>query len=274
MLQLPYFTTGLVSAIGRKINAPPTIQNFMALPETNRRQVCASLSPNQYRMAMSVATQLPYLSITKPFFKVVGERAVTPGSLVQFVLKARFIPPGSKNVPEPSPSDLEDIDPEEGDVSAILGRSKSAPGKPGTKIQNQPVVPSLAHAPYFARDHSPRWHIFLADSRQGRIAVPPFTFTAFDKAITNDDGTPTFNVQTLKCQFQAPPQVGKFLFTYHVICDSYLGLDSQGQVTLDVVDPKDLVEREDDEEDEISEPEEGMLASLFPLNNTSSPVHP
>ena len=263
-------TPEAVTSIERKHGSPLTLQSFMSLPENTRQQLCSSLSPSQYKTACKVATQLPYLSITRPFFKVVGEKAVTPSSLVQFVLKARFIPPGSTNVPEPSPSDLEDIDPDEGDINAILGRNKAfAPGKPGSNIQNKPVVPSLAHAPYFARDHSPRWHVFLADTRQGRIAVPPFTFTGFDKAITNDDGTPTFNVQTLKCQFQAPPQVGKFIFTYHVICDSYVGLDSTGQVVLDVLDPKDI-EREEEEEDEISEPDEGTFFPCRPLPPPSS----
>lgn len=257
LLQLPYLTPQLAASIERKLTSL-TIQKFMNLSDSTRRQLCAGLSRHQYETAITVASQLPYVSITKQFFKVVGEKAVTPSSLVQFVVKARVIPPGSISVPEPNASELLDVDPEEGDVNAILGRNKGE-GKPGASPGSKAAVPPLAHAPYFARDHSPRWHVFLADSKAARIAVPPFSFTAFEKAVFNDDGTPTFNVQTWKCQFQAPPQVGKFIFTYHVVCDSYVGLDSSGETILDVVDPKD-VEREEEEEDEISEPDEDSIA--------------
>ena len=267
LLQLPYFTPELVATINKKKGnlAPYTLQSFMSLPDARRRELASSLTSDQYKTAMHVASQLPYLTITKPFFKVIGERHVTPSSLVQFVIKCRFIPPGAKGIPEPAASDLLDVDPEEGDVDAILGRNKPTPGKPGQSNKNEPIVPPLAHAPYFARDHSPRWHIFLTDAKQGRIAVPPFTFTAFDKPIFNDDGTPTYNVQTLKCQFQAPPQVGNFIFTYEVVCDSYIGLDSTGEVIMDVVDPS-TIDQEEDVEDDISEPDEGRWT--VPLTNS------
>jgi translocation protein SEC63 len=206
---------------------------------------------------MAVASQLPVLHVEKAFFKVVGERFVTPSSLVQFVLKCRFIPPGSVNVPEVDPSDLEDIDPEEGDVAAITGRKDDRSGE-------KPIQPPLAHAPYFARDHAPQWHVFLADSKQGKIAVPPFTFQTFDKPILTEDGKHTYNVQTMKMQFGAPPQPGSYTFVMHMICDSYIGMDTQMQVTL-VVEDASKVE-EIGEEDEISEPDEGEFR-LCPTNS-------
>jgi len=155
------------------------------------------------------------------------------------------------DVPEINPKDLLDIDPEEGDVAAITGRNNDRSGE-------KPIQPPLAHAPYFARDHAPRWHIFLADSKQGRIAVPPFTFTTFDKPILDESGNPTFNVQTLKMQFGAPPQAGSYTFVMHMICDSYIGMDTKMEVTLVVEDASKA--EEVDEEEEISEPDEESLA--------------
>jgi hypothetical protein len=38
----------------------------------------------------------------------------------------------------------------------------------------------------------------LSRVKQGKMAVPPFTFTTFDKPIFDESGKPTFNVQTLK----------------------------------------------------------------------------
>jgi translocation protein SEC63 len=101
-------------------------------------------------------------------------------------------------------------------------------------------------------------HVFLADSKQGRIAVPPFTFSTFDKPILDESGNPTYNVQTLKMQFGAPPQAGSYTFVMHVVCDSYIGMDTKMEVTLVV---EDASKAEDVEEDgEISEPDEGTIS--------------
>ena len=325
LLQLPHFTPKVVHAIegasSSNINdqhngkAHVSVQKFMSLPNSVRRKLAADLSESQYATAMQVAGQMPHFVIAKAYFKVVGDKVVTPSALVQLVIKGRIIPPGSRNIPEVRSEDLEDVDPDEGDLEALLGRQPSSlsrrkrplvdsgptSGAAGNSNDNttKAVQPSLAHAPYFSVDHSPRWRVFLTDARAGRIGVPPFTFTEFDKPIftegdqsqpsqqqqqrdqepkqtnrrfsftsssssTSSPLRPTFNMQTLKCQFQAPPQTGQFAFKLHLICDSYVGLDSTLDIILDVqnlskaVDSKVIapVAREDD----ISDPEEDSLA--------------
>ena len=91
----------------------------------------------------------------------------------------------------------------------------------------------------------------------GKVAVPPFTMTTFNKPLLDDEGNPTFNMQTFKMQFQAPPHAGKYPFVMHLVCDSYIGMDSKREVVLEVEDSAKAVAM-DNEEDEISEPEEGM----------------
>lgn len=269
LLQLPHFTQRIAKDVEDAVGTSPLlIQKFMSLSEATRRNICTSpgqLTAAQYSTAMSVGRQLPYLEVEKAFFKVIGEKVVTPSSLVQFVVKARFIPPGTKDVPEVNELDLEDIDPDEGDLDAILGRKskfkkQKSIGEEGEGPQSDDnIQPPLANAPYFARDHSPRWHIFLAQSKESRIAVPPTTITSFDKPIFDKTGIPTFNMQTLKMQFQAPPQVGRYVFSMHLICDSYLGFDVTQEVLLEVEDAAKLEPGtiEEVEEDEISEPDEG-----------------
>lgn len=258
--QLPYFTPAVADAAeAERSRTHLTIQEFMHLPEAQRKaRVVGSglLSQAQYSTAVSVASQVPILNIEKAFFKVVGERFVTPSSLVQFVLKCRFVPPAG-SLPEVNPKDLLDIDPEEGDVAAITGRKDDRSGQ-------KPIQPPLTHAPYYARDVAPRWHVFLADSKQGRIAVPPFTFNTFDKPILDESGKPTFNVQTLKMQFGAPPQAGSYTFVMHVVCDSYIGMDTKMEVTLVVEDASKAEEVEED--GEISEPDEGTFSMLHKCN--------
>lgn len=275
LLQLPYFTQKIAKYVEEAVGKSSLpIQSFMSLPEVTRRNLCISsgqLSTDQYNTAMSVGRQLPYLVVEKAFFKVVGEKVITPSSLVQFVVKARFFTPGAKDIPEVNEEDLEDVDPDEGDLDAILGRKskfqkRKTIDEHGSEPQSEDnIQPPLANAPYFARDHSPRWHVFLSQTKEGRIAVPPTTITSFDKPIFDKNGEPTFNMQTLKMQFQAPPQVGRYVFSMHLICDSYLGFDVTQEVALEVEDANKLEPGtlKELEEDEISEPDEGEKPIYF-----------
>ncbi|KAM0799682.1 Sec63 Brl domain-containing protein, partial [Usnea florida] len=273
LLQLPHITPDIARLIEVPLSREHlTVQEFMSLPDHKRCKLATdqpgALTLSQYNDAVAVARQLPLLHVEKAYFKVMGERFVTTGSLVQFVVKARVIPPGTANVPEVNELDLEDIDPDEGDLDALLGRKPSGKGKkaklqegdaaPSSDVE-KPLQPPLAYAPYFPRDHSPRWHVFLADSKMCKVAVPPFTMTTFDKPLIDGHGNPTFNVQTFKMQFQAPPQAGKYPFVMHLVCDSYIGMDSKREVMLEVEDSAKAVTM-NNEEDEISEPEEDSLA--------------
>ncbi|KAK5091258.1 secretory subunit [Lithohypha guttulata] len=283
VLQLPHFTPALAKSIsGANSKSPLTIQKLMSLPAGLRRNLCSQLTDSQYNQAMNIASQIPALKIEKAFFKVIGDRVVTPGSLVQLVVKCRAIPPGTPaaTVPTVDSADLEDIDPEEGDIDALKGRKKpvnrkrrNSEGKViDSKMTEKDTQPPLAYAPYFPADHAPRWHIFLAESKSGRIAVPPFTFTSFDRPIFNASGKPTFEVVTMKCQFQAPPQVHAFPFTMHLICDSYVGFDQKMDVVLDVRDVGEANVVESD--GEISEPDEDSLAGQLQAMKTGEAPKP
>ncbi|KAI9849134.1 MAG: secretory subunit [Sclerophora amabilis] len=282
LMQLPHITPTVASAIeGHSTKSHLSIQKFMRMPDDKRRKLSLGpglLSNPQYETAIAVARQMPVLHVEKAFFKVTGERFVTPGSLVQFVVKARAIPPGTVTVPEVNELDLEDVDPDEGDTDALLGRKgakdRSAkpeePKSPVSSTDEKPIQPPLAFAPFFARDHSPRWHVFLADSKQGKMAVPPFTFTTFNKPLYTDNGEPTFAVQTFKMQFQAPPHAGQYTFVMHLICDSYVGTDTKMEVTLCVEEMARAEEIGD--EDEISEPDEDSLAGQMNALKTGGVV--
>lgn len=267
LLQLPYLDRAAIKHIeGAALSSQRkhlTVQGFMDIPDAKRREVTknAGISSKQYESIVRVASQLPRLVVEKTFFKVSGEKYVLPGSLVQFVVKARFIPPGSTNIPDVHPSDFEDKDPDEADIKAR--REEEA--------QQQQFQPPLVHAPYFARDHAPRWNLFLTDIRQGKIAVPPFTFQTFDKPILDADGKPTYAMQTLKMQFQAPPNAGLYRFQMHLVCDSYVGFDDKRDVSMTIEDESKAAEVESD--DEISEPDEGeshVICSVTDLRSEAN----
>ena len=272
LMQLPYFTQEVVEALeGEGARTHMRLQDFLKIPADQRRTRALKtgrISERNYNTAMDVAARLPSLRVEKAFFKVMGEKVVTQSSLVNFVVKARFIPPGiaADSVPPVPDADLEEVDPPEGDLDVLQGRKRIVRTKDGRRafqaVKEERIQPPLAHAPFFPRDVAPKWHIFLTDSKQGKIAVPPFSFQTFDRPIYDaQSGRPTFNVQTLKMQFQAPPQVGRYTFVMQLVCDSYVGMDTKMDVTLVVEDLSKADEIKQDEE--ISEPEEGASSFLF-----------
>ncbi|KAF8473578.1 Sec63 Brl domain-containing protein [Kalaharituber pfeilii] len=254
LLQLPAFTPAVAAAVeqdGGKNHW--TIQRFMALPEQRRRQLCIGkglLTESEYNQAIAFAKKLPALKVEAAFFKVAGEKFVTVSSLVQFVVKARIAPPGADLKPVDE-KDLADEDPDEGDVDALIGRKprwSQTAAKTSSKLQPNP----LAHAPYYPRDYSPRWHLFLADAKQGKMVIPPTTFSQLEK--TEEGG-----IETLKLQFQAPPQKGEYTFVMHLVNDAYLGMDTKMNVRMVVEGPEKVMQLQA-EEDEISEPDEDSIA--------------
>lgn len=264
LLQLPHFTPKIVKAIEGESTSHFTIQDYMKLPRLYRRKISIGkglLTESQYKVAVSVARQLPQLQVEKAFFKVTGENFVTPNSVVTLVVKGRIIPPGSLNIPKVNIDDLIDVDPYEDDLDAIPGRKKNVKSIEVDGKRSKPIQPPLAYAPYFVRDYSPKWHVFLADNNHGKIVVPPVTFATFDKPIYDENEKPTFNIQTLKAQFQAPPQTGNYNFIMHLVCDSYIGFDEKMEVTLCVEDSSKAVKIEI--EDDISEPDEGRFSQAL-----------
>ncbi|KAH0565508.1 hypothetical protein GP486_001102 [Trichoglossum hirsutum] len=264
LLQLPHITERIAQVIeGISSRSHMTIQQFMGLTDEKRRKLAVGkelLTEDQYKSAVTIAKQLPLLRVEKAFFKVVGERFITPGSLVQFVVKGRIVPPGV-TPPEVNKLDLEDIDPEEGDLDALHGRKKKntkTGGQKDSPAEDKPNLPPVTLAPYFALDHSPRWFIFLADSKQGKMVVPPYTVGSLEKELFDEQGNQTFAMQTLKIQFQAPPQAGEYSFVMHLISDSYVGMDTKMEVTLKVDEIAKAEEMA--AEDDISEPDEDSLA--------------
>jgi len=260
LLQLPFFSPAVVKAVEGDSKVHTTVQKFMELPAATRRsQVVRDglLTNKQYDQAMAVASEIPHFRVAKAFFKVAGERFITPGSLVSLVVKGRFIPPGCENVPEINALDLEDVDPAEDDLEANTGRKKKVKGPDGkwTVVEELQISPNQAFAPYFAQEHAPKWFVFLTDSKSGKMAVPPFSFTTFDQPIFDENDKPTFNMQTLKAQFAAPGGPGHYTFAMHLVCDSYYGLDTKIEATLVVEDASKA--QKVAAEDEISEPEEG-----------------
>jgi translocation protein SEC63 len=250
LLQLPYFTPAVVQSIEANVKEHLTVHEYLALPSNKRKKLSIGpglLTEQQYQSAVSTALQFPSMHIDNVWFLVDGEHSVTPNSLCELVIRFRFIPPGTADIP-----DVESDDESQKDRDDADKRKKRQKGEDDDDDEDRPrYAPPLAHAPLYAKDHSPVWYVFLGDAKTGRIAVPPYTYTTFSRPVFGEDGELLQHQQTLSMQFGAPSSAGKYSFVLHVMNDSYMGFDIKEFVTMEVVEA-DAVD-EDPEEDEEEE---------------------
>ena len=259
LLQLPHMNIQLADKIIRGSNGKGEfgIQGFAAMTEGERKSVLGvgkNLSDSQYAEMVKVAEEWPRLELLDAYFKVAGERLVTTGAIVQFVVKLRLLPPrkdktvlrdgvradkdSSKNVGQ---SHVEaDTRKETTATSPAAGLAEEE-----TDGGKQPL--GFARAPYLPDERKPHWWVMLGDYKSDRIIVAPMPVT--------DIGPD--QVRSFSVQFQAPPQAG--LYTFHAVIrsDCYLGSDAKQYVRMQVED-SDVLEAEEGGpiEDDISEPDE------------------
>ncbi|KAE8226952.1 hypothetical protein CF319_g532 [Tilletia indica] len=261
LMQLPHLDTTRANALigGSKLGGLG-IQGFWNMPDEQRRKILRvgeDLGGAQYEEMVKVAGEWPRVELVDAYFKVVGERLVTTGAIVQFVLKLR-LSPLKKNrkimtnglSPDNVGSNMNlesDVRPgtEDDDdtkLDALLGRNDD-------KDKDGKQAIGYARAPYFLDERKPHWWIFIGDHKLDRVIVHPTRLT--------DIGPD--KVRTYSIQFQAPPQAALYTFQAFVVSDSYLGSEASKPVKLRVDDPSAL-EEEGEEEDDISDPDEDTLA--------------
>ncbi|KAF8306252.1 hypothetical protein DL93DRAFT_2065614 [Clavulina sp. PMI_390] len=191
------------------------------------------------------------LEVMDVYFKVLGERIITPGAIVHLVFQARVVPqtkPTGPHISEASSSAPKDE------------RHQSFwSNKKDTEDITNPVVP-LAHAPHWPTERKPQWWIFLADQKQNRVFVPPMKFSEVPLYDPNVPAASQATDRLYKLTFQAPPTAGTLALQVHFVSDSFLGEDIRRSIVLKVEDVSALTDEEQGAEDDISDPEEDSLA--------------
>ena len=256
LLQLPHMTPELVKKLQTSNSlARLGIQGFWKIPDAERKSVLneAGVGPKQYDEMVGVTSTWPRLELVDAFFKVSGERLVTTGAIVQFVVKLRLLPPKKDGslLRDGRRLDAKRMD----DESSV--RPDDEPDSPsttpgaGADEGKQPI--GFARAPYFWDERKPAWWVLIGDQKLDRVIVQPTKVT--------DIGPD--QIRTYSVQFQAPPQAGLYTFQAMLKSDSFLGSDASRMVKLKVEDAAVLEQH--DQEDEISEPEEDSLAGQMAL---------
>ncbi|TDL14651.1 hypothetical protein BD410DRAFT_757056 [Rickenella mellea] len=188
-------------------------------------------------------------------FKVLGERIVTPSSIVQLLVKLRVTPPGSVVHPE---NDEEDVDRIKAKLKANDEKDNTflASRKDAEDMSDQELASGWAHAPFWPARRKQSWWLLLADEKTNRVVVPPMKIT--DVPLSNP--TKDRNYRAYKLQFQAPQGVGLYTWKVYLVSDTFVGEEAIKEIVLKIDDVSSLNADEQGAEDEISDPEEDSLA--------------
>ncbi|KAJ7281859.1 Sec63 Brl domain-containing protein [Mycena rebaudengoi] len=196
------------------------------------------------------------LEIVNVAFKVIGERIVTPSSIVYLVVKLRLVPPtDTVSVKEEAALDVDETKrilhaTEERDSAFLTSGKDTEVLKPGQ------VVNGGAHAPFWPGTRKPSWWIVLADDKSNRVVVPPLKITDVPFKRTGD---PT-DYRAYKMQFQAPANTGVLTWRVCVLSDTFVGEETSSEIVMKIDDLSALTADEQGAEDEISDPDEDTIA--------------
>ncbi|KAG6865385.1 hypothetical protein C0991_003088 [Blastosporella zonata] len=184
---------------------------------------------------------------------VIGERVVTPSSIVFLVVKLRLSPPRLNPVAEKE-LDIDEIKRrltlnEEKDEEFLIGK------KEAEETPSEDLLPGWVHAPFWPGERKPSWWIVLGDEKSNRVVVPPMKITEIPFARPNHER----DYRSYKIQFQAPQNVGVFTWRIQLISDSFVHEDTYRDIILKIEDASTLPS-EDPSEDEISDPDEDTIA--------------
>jgi len=188
------------------------------------------------------------LEVVDASFKVIGERIITPLSIVYLVVKLRISPP---NTVLRVNSDNKRTGRDTSDDGFLASR-KDAEDMPKGATDG-----GWAHAPHWPTTRKPSWWVVLADPKIGRVIVPPMKVT--DVPMANPDLAQDY--RTYKLQFQAPPNVQTFSWKLYLISDTFIGEEISRDIALKIEEARE----ETVEEDEISDPEEDSLAGQMAM---------
>ncbi|PIL36583.1 transporter [Ganoderma sinense ZZ0214-1] len=199
--------------------------------------------------AQKALERLGQTEIVDASFKVIGERFVTPSSFVHLLVKLRVVP--LKKDGKAAAVSKESKGAEKRDHEFLLSK-KEMEDLPTGEYSSQ-----YAHAPYWPANRKPSWWIVLADVKSNKVVVPPLKISDVPIARGND-------YRSYKIQFQAPQNVGLFTWKVVVVSDTFVGDEDSRDVVLKIDDPA-VLDAEDANDDDISDPEEDSLAGQMAL---------
>lgn len=117
-------------------------------------------------------------------------------------------------------------------------------------LEGKSKISHSVHCPFFPDDKQEFWWCYIADRKNHQLITPPNHVTSL------------IDREEVELKFTAPQKPGHYSFTVCLKSDSYLGVDVQEEIKLEVAEARQPIEEhpqwefEDDEEEEDSKEEE------------------
>jgi len=227
------------SSLGRRSDAVKDIMQSVEGDEDGKRL-----------QAQKVLQNRSHLDIVDVSFKVIGERLVTPSSIVFLVVKLRLCPLSPSESTATGNTDTDQLGGSNEDRDDLFLNSK----KDAEDLEGD--TGGWAHAPFWPGYRKAGWWLVLADDKSNRIVVPPMKISDIPVSNPNQKG----DYRSYKLQFQAPQSVGLFTWKIYFISDTFVDEEICRDISLKIDDVAALTADEQAAEDDISEPEEDTLA--------------
>lgn len=261
--QLPNVSENDVKSVLEEIGKPD-VKTFI--------EHLQKISDERAKEAAKAAESWGKLELVEATFKVIGERIVTPMSIVQLLIKVRVSPSTGVKHEQNDEKDVDSIkrsikSNEEKDQSFLVSKRDTE------ELTNGLEVLKSSHTPYWPMTRKPSWWVLVTDAKLNRTVMPPMRIS--DVPIS--DPSKDRNFRSYKLQFQAPQQVGLFTWKLQIVSDTFLGDEIMQDMILKIDDISLLSAEEQGRDDDISDPEEDSLAGQMALmkggNVKRSPVH-
>ncbi|GJE83968.1 DnaJ-domain-containing protein [Phanerochaete sordida] len=191
------------------------------------------------------------LDVVDASFKVIGERVVSPLSIVFLVVKLRIVPPTGSPAVKSEKDDVAVPVRDRAEEEFLTGRKDAEDMPKGLSDIG------FAHAPHWPANRKPSWWIVLADPKIGKVIVPPMKITDVPLA----DAGAARDWRAYKMQFQAPQQAQTLQWKLHLVSDTFVGEEVVRDITLRIEEAGPGAA----DEDEISDPEEDSLAGQMAM---------
>ncbi|PVV05348.1 hypothetical protein BB560_000129 [Smittium megazygosporum] len=243
LLQLPYMDCITYKSIAQN-HALYGLSQAKNFPEADRRAAFSYLG-DKADIAIKSIDAIPEVEIARTILSVIGDRVITPLSIVTLILKVKLV--GSENVhikdsfikdvykraESTGDDDIEGIEKLFNDISKMKPLRTKSPE---------------ALAPYLAAKKQSNWWLILSNMSNSRNVVSPILITDL------------ISEKVISVQFQAPNVAGSYDFQVNIVSDSFVGCDISKHIKMVVSDPT-LLPPEPEVDDDISEPEANSFAA-------------
>ena len=252
LLQLPHMTLHLAKKLcSIEPVAKLGLQGLWKVPEAERHALLVGdkdgMSEEQYRTCIRAVGEWPRIELVDAYYTVIGEERVSAGSLMHLVLKLRLLSMKRDGSILRNGRRLDARDKRDDNVRSGLTETETISE---ANAGREPM--GYVHAPYFKEERSPGWFMQMGDPKSDHLIMSPTRF--------GELGVSQLRVVT--APIVAPPEPGIYTFQVEINSDSYLGSKAVKVMKLNV---SEAVAPNEDEEDEISDPEEDTIAGQMAL---------